>query len=317
MTDPGLGTEKVAAVPAADPDKIRALYAPQLEGAESLLETIWSNRPDGVEIADDGGAQIVLVHLFGRATQSYRAVLSLCEAGLPDQALMICRSLYEDMIATHWARLEENRDGLVAKVVRQERHWDERQDRITVGRGGVVAPSAEEPMSEDEWNRLDAEFSGGTKSWFGKLSVAVRRVYEVVDDKERWWLRLLGEEFNAVANMTLHTTVEGLKSGVSRPLRYQGKSFMSYETWRTPDERRMRAAFLVASECYGRIAIQVMTEFDKDPAIVKERLERLRVALFRLLPSQRREVGRNDPCWCGSGLKLKRCHGGLATRHQS
>jgi preprotein translocase subunit SecA len=22
-----------------------------------------------------------------------------------------------------------------------------------------------------------------------------------------------------------------------------------------------------------------------------------------------RDVGRNDPCWCGSGKKYKRCHG--------
>jgi preprotein translocase subunit SecA len=22
-----------------------------------------------------------------------------------------------------------------------------------------------------------------------------------------------------------------------------------------------------------------------------------------------KEVGRNDPCWCGSGKKFKRCHG--------
>jgi preprotein translocase subunit SecA len=25
--------------------------------------------------------------------------------------------------------------------------------------------------------------------------------------------------------------------------------------------------------------------------------------------AQRRKVGRNDPCWCGSGIKFKRCHG--------
>ena len=23
------------------------------------------------------------------------------------------------------------------------------------------------------------------------------------------------------------------------------------------------------------------------------------------------EVGRNDPCWCGSGKKFKRCHGAV------
>jgi len=25
--------------------------------------------------------------------------------------------------------------------------------------------------------------------------------------------------------------------------------------------------------------------------------------------SERDKVGRNDPCWCGSGQKFKKCHG--------
>jgi preprotein translocase subunit SecA len=24
---------------------------------------------------------------------------------------------------------------------------------------------------------------------------------------------------------------------------------------------------------------------------------------------EERDIGRNDPCWCGSGKKFKRCHG--------
>jgi preprotein translocase subunit SecA len=25
--------------------------------------------------------------------------------------------------------------------------------------------------------------------------------------------------------------------------------------------------------------------------------------------NERDKIGRNDPCWCGSGKKFKRCHG--------
>jgi preprotein translocase subunit SecA len=25
--------------------------------------------------------------------------------------------------------------------------------------------------------------------------------------------------------------------------------------------------------------------------------------------NEHKDVGRNDPCWCGSGKKFKRCHG--------
>src|SRR5206468_7638254 len=33
------------------------------------------------------------------------------------------------------------------------------------------------------------------------------------------------------------------------------------------------------------------------------------VATRPLVKSQQEQLGRNDPCWCGSGKKFKRCHG--------
>ena len=29
----------------------------------------------------------------------------------------------------------------------------------------------------------------------------------------------------------------------------------------------------------------------------------------RPVVNEHRDIGRNDPCWCGSGKKFKRCHG--------
>jgi preprotein translocase subunit SecA len=33
------------------------------------------------------------------------------------------------------------------------------------------------------------------------------------------------------------------------------------------------------------------------------------VATRPLVKSEQEQLGRNDPCWCGSGKKYKRCHG--------
>jgi hypothetical protein len=33
------------------------------------------------------------------------------------------------------------------------------------------------------------------------------------------------------------------------------------------------------------------------------------VATQQRVTSAREKLGRNDPCWCGSGKKFKRCHG--------
>jgi len=33
------------------------------------------------------------------------------------------------------------------------------------------------------------------------------------------------------------------------------------------------------------------------------------VATQQRVVGERDKIGRNDPCWCGSGKKFKRCHG--------
>jgi len=33
------------------------------------------------------------------------------------------------------------------------------------------------------------------------------------------------------------------------------------------------------------------------------------VATRPVVKSEQEQLGRNDPCWCGSGKKFKRCHG--------
>ena len=33
------------------------------------------------------------------------------------------------------------------------------------------------------------------------------------------------------------------------------------------------------------------------------------VATQQRVTAERDKIGRNDPCWCGSGKKYKKCHG--------
>jgi len=33
------------------------------------------------------------------------------------------------------------------------------------------------------------------------------------------------------------------------------------------------------------------------------------VATRPVVKSAHEQIGRNDPCWCGSGKKFKKCHG--------
>jgi len=46
----------------------------------------------------------------------------------------------------------------------------------------------------------------------------------------------------------------------------------------------------------------VEEEDDEEAALLAPPVEQRRV-------SEDEQIGRNDPCWCGSGKKYKRCHG--------
>jgi uncharacterized protein YecA (UPF0149 family) len=48
-----------------------------------------------------------------------------------------------------------------------------------------------------------------------------------------------------------------------------------------------------------------LTDFSKAPeSVIESALETLHI----LLGKAHGKIGRNDPCWCGSGKKYKKCH---------
>jgi hypothetical protein len=219
---------------------------------------------------------------------------------------MLCRSLYEDLVATQWALLPENRLTVIERVIRQERHWDELYEQaVDKVLGREPAP---DELSEEVWKELHSEFEGGRSSWFGRLGKARREVVERLGEDERRELDFLGEVINRLANMTLHNTVDGLLQGAGKPLHYRGRFFFDYPQWRSPPEERMRDVFFAASRCYGWIVSVVLHEFGIDATAVSEACAEVTDALVNLMPSARRKLGPNDRCWCGSGLKLKKCH---------
>ncbi len=113
---------------------------------------------------------------------------------------------------------------------------------------------------------------------------------------------------NRLSNMSLHNTVRGLLGGSAKPLHHGGRVFLDYSHWRDVSEAQMRLVFFAALSCYVWIAILVLPEFGIDAAPVAEAGADMERAVLKLMPNQRRTLGRNDPCWCGSGRKLKACH---------
>ena len=54
----------------------------------------------------------------------------------------------------------------------------------------------------------------------------------------------------------------------------------------------------------GADAIAAAGGFDSGPPVATQAPVHRQV-----VKDDERDVGRNDPCWCGSGKKYKRCHG--------
>lgn len=280
-------------------------FAPQFEACDDLLAAVWTDRPTALDRLE--GYVAVLLQTLGRAITTYRAVLVTCRAGLPDQGLMLSRSLYEDLIAAHWAALPSNREIVWRRLVQQEQHTDDAWDQLTHEFWGT---KGRVHLSEEERAELDTLFAGGTKSWFGRLSKARK-------DIEDFWVQRGGDVrtldfldriINKRANMHLHNTVEGLYRGAQGSFRHGELFYPGYGQTIDVDERAMQATLYAASIPFVEIAVLVLDELALERRRVQEAARGIDRALSELMPSQRVRLGRNDPCWCGSGLKLKKCH---------
>jgi hypothetical protein len=274
-----------------------------------LLKAAWVNRPNGFPMKE-ADYRLVLIQIFGRTFSTFRSVVSLLRDGLPLQALMLCRSLYEDLIAAHWCSLPQNQEEAFGRVVRQERHSREHYLRAASGGYGLSIP--ESRMSEKEWKELNAEFSGGRKSWFGSLGDARRDVLESLSpdqEDEARTIRYMGEILNRRANMALHNTVKGLFHRTGKPVKYRDGVYFTYGQNADVDEQTMRDAFLFSWIAFVRVARLLYQAFDVDGTRLSVADARANRAVLELMPSQRRKnIGPNDVCWCESGLKLKKCH---------
>ncbi|MBV8560460.1 MAG: preprotein translocase subunit SecA, partial [Acidimicrobiia bacterium] len=65
----------------------------------------------------------------------------------------------------------------------------------------------------------------------------------------------------------------------------------------------MQAAAMQAAEM-GEMGGEGGVAVDAPPALIEEE-----PAVAQVVRSEHEKLGRNDPCWCGSGKKYKRCHG--------
>jgi hypothetical protein len=296
-------------LPSPQPPAIERDYAPQFEYCTRLLETVWSLRAAGSELTS--AYTYTQAAILGRGISTYKAAITLLHNGHPGQTWMLVRSLFEDLIAALWLASPDKREEALKSIFRQEEQivlLTEKTIRKHQDRVGI------EPHADPELEAMEAELATqfgayGERSWFPGLHKAIEHVGRDWEARggRPGELALYYDIYQRHANLHLHNTVLALRAvqkGSIRALRH-----FSYGQRDTVDEVEMMTAFSMTVFCFSSLAELVLeetTEHEQPFAALKPMS---RSTFDELRPSLRRKIGRNDPCWCGSGDKLKNCHG--------
>jgi hypothetical protein len=286
--------------PTADAARIPARFAPQLELCERLLATVWAERPRPTPSMSEVEANCLAILV--RSLEIYDAALALVRTGRVLPALMLDRALFEDMVAAFWLSHPDNREIGLQRIRDQEDYIVLlSNDLIRNYPHRVLVPADEHEDLEEKRNEFKKTFgTHGNRTWFGDIHTAIGQIAPR-------WERLGGEEetlrvyyafVHRHINLHVHNTVSSIKRSLAR-----------YDEPRKVDDFEVTIALRAAFFCLIGLAYLAFDESGVNRDSLSE-LERESHRVFSELdPKQRRQMGRNDPCWCGSGKKLKHCHG--------
>jgi len=294
---------------------VAKVYGEQLKACEALIDFAMDvgeprrGRPLGdQESKNILSADTIIAGLFVRASNTNWAALELCRIGFGEKALMLQRSLFEDLADLAWATVADPQHAV------QMFKDHEEQEHLLFGDAAAKYPQifkTEALPTVDDTRRkeLKDKFgSFGDKSWTGlnlhERIEAIEHLWAEGDDREELhFFRRIPHRLN---NSALHTTAYAL-SAIKRKEDDEGISFSI-----GPTAQGVEAALSNSNWMYTQVLRIALGHFDF-PLEDRERLERLYVegrALFTTLTEdQVRGVGRNDPCPCHSGKKFKHCHG--------
>lgn len=257
-------------------------------------------------------ADSIIAFSAARETTSFQATLRLVESGFGRQAMMLNRSTFEGMAVAYW--VAANRQEAV------DRFDKANEFEIHLLREKVLASQPDAEISDA--GQLDPERVEECERLFGKnnqrLWTGHKSLWALVEDiEDRWedaerkapslYLRYEHER----NNKELHPSASALFASVSDPLsRQDGRPGMSLRIGPGSDE--LDAAFLGLFFTQQNLLRLLAEEFDLGPDALAELgncVQSHQYAFAVRDEATDHDIGRNDPCWCGSGKKYKKCHG--------
>jgi hypothetical protein len=299
------------------------IVRPHFVAADDLIQFLHSAKPPGPmggrRDAEAWPKEAILWSSLYRSMKTHRAVLALCSAGYGEQAGMLCRSLFEDLLVTHWMKRTAEAD--------LQRRFREHQERVELadrealaehGRDDVLAVMP--PVSPERLAELEA--TGGAKpsfkTWHGQnlRGALLPQLQKELGPLDGQLLDAMHDLAYRMQNLLLHHSPRAIEHTVGMSL---GGSAAAVIAQRHGGEvgtgvtlitskpgpgyvlDAMRSAYFSVS----RQALAVIPSAHE--AELRRRIDETRHLVVYLPPGV--SAGRNDPCPCGSGRKYKRCHG--------
>jgi hypothetical protein len=286
--------------------QVDAEYARQLEACDRLLDFVldrvkpWKGRPLDPEKAED----TILAAIFARSLNTYWAAIELARIGFGEQAAMLNRSLFEDMVDAHWVSVEPTLAG-----ERYEQHHQHGQmllaDTLTSYPDFISRDELPE-FDPAERERLDGVFGRyGIKSWTGlnlrERVAAIEHLWG--DERTREMLRFYWDIAHRENNQTLHVSAQSL----GQIVRARGPEGITFKLG--PGPEFLDRALLGAFWTFVQTVTLLLDQFGFERDAEQEATVFSDAPFRKPTDDELRGVGRNDLCPCGSGKKFKRCHG--------
>ena len=302
--------------PELDQDAIAKKFAPQFEAAENLRGIAWTHRPRD-RAADGKAYRAILFAIFARATLTYRGILHLCRGGYTEQADMLTRSLFEDMAIALWVSLPEHQDE-VAELLQKHNDFGrllaaDSLEKHADWLGPVPFDVDDIEALEEQRGEFEKLFGRyGDKSWVTRsLWEVLREVEHLWEDETRrkqelWGYYALGHRIN---NLKLHSSSLSLNHAAKKSSVEEGNEVIRLGASPNDEESAMIRSLYGAFFTYGRIARLIIEETGDDVDAFDTFYGNQLDLAYKLAPSRRNKIARNDQCPCGSGKKYKHCHG--------
>jgi hypothetical protein len=230
-------------------------------------------------------AALLVVAMHHRATKTFRGVLVLCRGGFGEQALMLGRSLFEDMIDMHWvaaapeqARERFDEAAWITKV-RQRERADRHRESLDAAFLDAAEDNFESRLTDDERARLKSLLRSNRHGSWTRMSLSKR--VELVgaqfsSDLDSKLLNLMHDAGEGLSSDFLHPSVTALYSQIDLD-RLRAGAGINFHVGES--SRFVPQALLLSSWAYGHALSVVYDEYELPG---RELLDEAFVAMMRL-----------------------------------